>query len=183
MEHFYTLSPMSDGSSLSQDAIPASAAQGTIGIGPVRLPEAIDRPQMVIRISPNRLDVSEHHRWAGALDREIARVVAENLAFLLGTVPVVVFPWAAADTPSLRVALDIQRFDGKPGMEARLSVTWTISQAGAALHRQQSRLRQPVLQECHEALVAAQSRLLEDLSRQIAAVISGLGPSPATRRP
>ena len=179
IEQFYTLSAMDR---LAGAEVPAGRRHGVIGIGPVRLPDAIDRPQIVTRTSPNRLNISEYHRWAGALDGEIARVLAENLACLLGTDAVVCFPQETYDAPTLRVELEIRRFDGRPGQEATLDVSWTIVARSPAtvLHRQQSRLRETVSQDGYESLVAAQSRLLAALSRKIATAIDRVDPVAVT---
>ncbi len=178
-EQFYTLSAMD---CPARAEVPAGRRHGVIGIGPVKLPDAIDRPQIVTRTSPNRLNISEYHRWAGALDGEIARVLAENLACLLGTDAVVCFPQQTYDAPTLRVELEVRRLDGRPGQEAVLDVAWTIVARSPAtvLHRQQSHLREAVSQGDYESLVAAQSRLIAALSRKVATAIDRVDPVAAT---
>ncbi|MDH5298187.1 MAG: PqiC family protein, partial [Desulfobulbaceae bacterium] len=64
-----------------------------IGIGPVGLPEYLDRPQIVTRLTPNRLHLAHNHRWAEPLGQNIARVLGENLSPLLGTDRILLPPW------------------------------------------------------------------------------------------
>ena len=66
---FYLLTPMS--------AAPAVRGSGPIvGVGPVRLADYLDRPQIVSRAAPNRLQVSEVHRWGGSLQDNLLLVLA-----------------------------------------------------------------------------------------------------------
>jgi uncharacterized lipoprotein YmbA len=85
---FYTLSPL---------AIPGTEAEAAgqgvaIGVGPIKLPEHLDRPQIVTRTSRNELKLAEFDRWAGSLADDFSRVLAENLSILLSTDRVSVYP-------------------------------------------------------------------------------------------
>jgi uncharacterized lipoprotein YmbA len=171
--HFYTLSAMSETPGPQPIDVRTGRRPVVVGIGPVQIPEPLNRPQIVTRESPNRVELAEYDRWAGVLDREIARVVAENLSLLLDSDQMVAFPWEGLAAPTLRVALDIQRLDGRPGKEATLNVIWTIvtESQGEKEQRHRSVLHEAVSQESYASLVAAESRLLEALSREIAAAI------------
>jgi len=50
---FYTL-----GSTATADGA-ASSAPGSVMIGPVTIPAAVDRPEFVIQVAPNRVEVEE----------------------------------------------------------------------------------------------------------------------------
>ena len=75
-ERFYTLDAPE----------PPAAAQGapSIAVGPVTVPDLVDRPQIVVRGGPNQVHIVEQARWAEPLRSAIARVVAANLAAELG---------------------------------------------------------------------------------------------------
>jgi uncharacterized lipoprotein YmbA len=67
--------------------MPAPAPGGLsyrVGVGPVTVPAAVDRPQIVLRVDANRVALQEQSRWAEPLKESIPRVVASNLAVLLG---------------------------------------------------------------------------------------------------
>jgi uncharacterized lipoprotein YmbA len=79
-ERFYTLAPASG--ALPPAASPAAVAsqpRTSVAIGPVRVPDAVDRPQMVVREGPNRVEILEQQRWAGSLRSEIARALVAGV--------------------------------------------------------------------------------------------------------
>ena len=71
---FYTLS--------SLVAAPGEASQGlphlAIGVGPVTLPEYLNRPQIVTRVGSNRIALADFESWAEPLDGLFARILTEN---------------------------------------------------------------------------------------------------------
>jgi hypothetical protein len=103
-----------------------AAASYSISVGPVTIPVAVDRPQIVVRVGPNQVDIDEFNRWASPLQNDIARVIAENLVLMLGTPNVTVFPQTTAAGSSYRVAISVLRFDSIPGKEATLDAVWTV---------------------------------------------------------
>src|SRR5512137_2148110 len=70
---------------LNAAATPVAAGPviGSVAIGPVTLPDLLNRPQLVVRTGVNRVDILETHRWAESLRSEIPRIIAEDLALLL----------------------------------------------------------------------------------------------------
>ena len=66
---------------LSSTSTPAAASSElSVAVGPVAVPAAVDRPQIVVSLGPNRVWLDEFNRWAAPLQDDIARVVAKNLA-------------------------------------------------------------------------------------------------------
>ena len=162
---FYTLN--------SQVNAPEDAAADeniAIGVGPMELPQSIDRPQIVTRTGPSKLVVDEFHRWAGSLPEDILRVITENLSVLLKSNQITAYPWEGHFKPDYRIVLDVQRFDGSPGEEMVLNVTWTITDAGGrnALFVKKSMIKEPVAGMDFDALVSAKNQALATLSREIA---------------
>jgi uncharacterized lipoprotein YmbA len=66
--------------------------------------------------------------------------------------------------------MEVQQFDGRLGQYAQLVITWTITtqEARKILLVRKSLIREPVQGEDYDAFVAAKSRILATLSRQIA---------------
>lgn len=147
-----------------------------LGIGPVRLAAYLERPQIVARKSANTLKVEEFDRWGGTLEANITWVVAENLSRDLGTESVVTFPWERALLPGYQVTIDVRQFDLIRPDEVRLTALWRIlGPRGEKLHAiRKSDIREPVTREGFEAQVAAQSRALAQMSREIAEAIRRL---------
>jgi uncharacterized lipoprotein YmbA len=164
---FYTLSPLSSVSEV--DKTTGLGDNIAVGVGPLHLPKIIDRPQIVTRIGPNKINVDEFHRWAGSIYEDFLRVVTMNLAVLLQSNLVVAYPWEDYVDPDYRVYLEVQQFDGRLGQYAQLDITWTITgrEAREILLVRKSLIREPVRGEGYDAFVAAKSRLLATLSRQI----------------
>jgi len=168
---FYTMTylPMMEMESHEQSAIRGI----TIGIGPVQLPQFLNRPQIVTRSGHNRLTVSEFHRWGGYLDQDFLRVLAQDISILLPTNRVVEFPWDDRADTDYRIEFNVHQFDGQPGNSVLLNATWTIKERKGmeALYARRSIIRQPVSGNDYEALVSAHSQALAALSREIAAAI------------
>lgn len=140
-----------------------------IGIGPLKFPKILDRPQIVTRPAPGRLNLAEFRRWGGFLKDDFLSVMAENLTTLLGTDQVVVYPWPGGLDPSVRIEFDVHQFDGKLGDSVVLNVSWILKTQDQTdnTHLKRSTIVQPVLGPDYDALVAAKSKALEKFSRII----------------
>jgi uncharacterized lipoprotein YmbA len=160
---------------LSASPMPAPAPGGLsyrVEVGPVTVPAAVDRPQIVLRTDANRVALQEQSRWAEPLKESIPRVVASNLAALLGDVQVAADAQDAAVDADCQVKIDIQRFDSVLGEAATLEVLWRVSLAsGGTATNGRFLIREPARGQGYDALVAAHSRALAALSQDIAADI------------
>lgn len=150
---FYTLEPLI--SSVS------SSSGSAISVGPVTVPEAVDRPQMVLRTGTNQVTLAEQRRWAESLRSAIARVVSANLA-ASGT----------TTTAATTVAIDIVRFDSQLGVAIDLAANWRIRSGSDAARSGSMAWHEPVFGNDYADLAAGHSRALAQLSRQIAATIA-----------
>ena len=173
---YYTLNTLPE----MQQEIPAAVMDDTIaiGVGPVEFPKFLDRPQIVTRKSQNQIQVSEFHRWAGSFPGDFSRVLAKNISILLPTDRVAVYPWGDTFSPTYRIKLDVEQFDGRLGERVVLDVTWMVTdQEGTnKLLVRKSRIEEPVSDKNYEALVVAESNCLATLSRIIVEEIRKLGP-------
>jgi uncharacterized lipoprotein YmbA len=149
----------------------ASSAPGSVMVGPVTIPAAVDRPEFVVQVAPNRVEVEEFNRWVAPLSDAIARVVAGNLVVILGTPAVATAPLANFN-PAYLVTIDIQRFDSIRGQAAVLEAVWTVRKtAGGTTRSSRTVARETVQSDGFDALAAAHSRALAKLSGDIAAAI------------
>ena len=171
---FYTLNSLSTSGEHPQSV---AARQGiAVAIGPVAIPDYLDRPQIVSRSGPRELKLAEFERWAGSLEEDISRVLAENLSVLLAPDNVTVLRWGRDAYPfpaQYRVGVDVLRFDGTIGESVILSARWSVSreEEKKVLSAGESNVREPVGRPDYGALVEAMSRALETLGREIAAAI------------
>jgi uncharacterized protein len=150
----------------------AASAMGdlVIGIGPVRLPELLDRPQIVIRTGSNRLQLAEGRRWAESLSENITRVLRENLAARLATERIVYYPWSRAAAVDYQVVIEILRFEGEGYNKAHLEAIWSIQGRNGKILLPQRRVayQAAAAQPDFEGLVQALSETLSRLCREIA---------------
>jgi uncharacterized lipoprotein YmbA len=165
---FYLLNSISD-SGLETQAV-TKLKNATVGVGPLEFPEYLHRPQIATRTSNHQIQFSEFHRWGEPLGDNFSRILAENLSILLSTHRLVAFPWRSASI-DYQVEVEVTRFDGSLGEQAHLEARWTIfgKEGKEALLMKKSSLRETVATENYEALVMVMSRLVERLSREIAA--------------
>ena len=165
---FYTLSPLSEMESTA--AVSAQTEYGTIGVGPVNLPQYLDRPQIVTRISPNRFEFAEFDRWGGALKDDFTRTLAENLAHLIPAERVAMHPWRRTTALDYQIPVDVIRFDGEKGKDIILNVEWQIlsNDGDTQLLSKRSTFKETVAGTSYEGMVAAQSRAVAALAQEIA---------------
>jgi uncharacterized lipoprotein YmbA len=164
---FYTLEP---GAQLENTV--AATTVPTVVVGPITLPEVVDRPQLVMRVAANRVDILETLRWAEPLKSEIPRLIAENLGRLLGSSRVSSYLQHAGTDADYRVLVDFQRFESAPGEAVTVEAVWSLRRAtGGTPKTGRSVVREPVGAEGYDPLVAAYGRALLAVSRDLARAI------------
>jgi uncharacterized lipoprotein YmbA len=161
---------------------PAAAPEGknfsdnrcvSIGIGPVAIPDYLDRAQIVTRVTPNEIKLAEFERWAEPLKDSFAQVLAKNLSTLLCIKEISFFPWRREIPRDYRIEVKVIRFDGSPGDKVVLEAWWTLLSGDGKilLQSKRSNFTEPVGDRDYKSLVSGQSRNLASLSREIAEAI------------
>jgi len=168
---YYTLAP------LQPPAVKAvSVPTFTVAVGPVIIPDLLQRPQIATRTNDQQISFSDFHRWAGALADETKRVLVVNLNGLLAGMRAAVSTDDMAIDPDFRVVVNMNRFDGLPGSSVWLNAVWTIKEQKGkiAIAVNQSVIEEQVSGLEYLDLVSAQSRAIGQLSRAIAAELEKL---------
>jgi len=145
-------------------------------VGPISLPDSVDKPQLVVNSSDNEVKLYEYHRWAGSLKSDVARVIVAHLSRDLGTSNVWSFSQTTQTNFDFQVLIDVQNLESKLGNSVVLDVLWTIKPKNSLTdingdkHSKMGRslIRVPVTSPEIEALVAAQSRAFALASADIA---------------
>jgi len=184
---FYVLSTI-------PDKAEGTAANVSVGVGPINLPQYLDRPQIVTRLSSNQLVVGEFDQWGGQLDDNFARTLAGNLSVLLQTDQVQLYPWKDEASLTYAVTVDVINFEQDVDGSSLLDVYWSLIDArservklrrhatyrepgGTPITEGQARSQGGLLGESkarpYDGVVAAMSRNLGALSRDIAKAIQG----------
>lgn len=144
-----------------------------IGLEPVNIAPYLDRPHIVTRTGNHKLELSEFNRWVESLKDSVSRVVAVNLSNSLKTNRVYLLP-RHNKTPHLdyQITIDIVRFDGQLGGNARLTARWSLyDKQGNLLIAKVSIITEPTSGEGYEYLVAAENRALKKLTLEISDMI------------
>ncbi|MHC1725980.1 MAG: membrane integrity-associated transporter subunit PqiC [Syntrophobacteraceae bacterium] len=165
---FYLLRPMVEQSAPVGDL---SGSASVIGLGPINLPEYLNRPQIVTTSGTSELELADFHRWAEPLEQNFSRTLAENLSAQLPESRVVLYPWDRSTAVQCQVKINVLNFSGESSRRALLDTRWTIVKAGKVIVEKHSVFEQPLKSAEVEELVLAQSRTLADLSKAIAEAI------------
>jgi uncharacterized lipoprotein YmbA len=138
----------------------------SVVVGPVSVPAAVDRPQIVVSTGPNQVRVDDYNRWASPLQSGISRVVADNLVSILGTPRVTIFPQTLSANAAYQAVVEVQSFGSALGEAATLDAVWTVRRVKDG-KRQMGRttVRESVPEKGYEALAAAHSRAVARLSQ------------------
>ena len=104
---YYALSTAGGVGSTAQDGA------ATLGLGPLRMPEYLNRTQFVTRTSGTEMQVDEFNRWAEPLSPSMHRIVAANVDRLRDDLTVIAFPYDAVirNIVDYRLHGDVVRFD------------------------------------------------------------------------
>ena len=167
---FYTLAPVTG------QGVEKRAADGlVIGLGPITLPQYLDRPGIVTREGANQMRLAELHQWAEPLEPLLTRIMAEDLYALLDASDVIPIP-QRGDVPLDRVVeVDIGRFDADAAGHVVLDARWRVYQGDnetllASGRSQVTEQGAPVPD--YTAIVAAMSRAVGQASEEIARAIA-----------
>ena len=170
--NFYMLSPLSP----SQVGTAAASAEGRIRIGLVTVvvPEYLNRNEIVVNLDNTVYRLAEFNQWAEPLNDNLTRVLEENLTNLLRGDSIDVFLASDSSIPAdYRLEVDVLRLDGNLGGQVALISQWALleTEEGGLILMRRSEYQELAADQTVKELVLAQSRVIENLSRDIAVVI------------
>ncbi len=156
-------------------AVDPSREPLSLRIGPVEIPDALNRNELVTRVGRNQVKLAPFDLWAGTLKQNFYRVLSENLSILLSTDQVVHHTFRTSMPVDYQIRVEVIQFDGRPGESVLLVARWSIYDGKGKnfLAMKKSRYDEPAAPG-YDGLVAAQSNALAGLSRDIAAAIEAI---------
>lgn len=165
--NFYTL-----GAAEKNATVTASNHTPSVSVVNISLPALVDRPQLVERVSGNRVEILESQRWAEPLKNGISRLLAESLSNRLGSDQVTAYPQYGAASPDFRVYIDIQRFESL-GDSVSVDANWSIRSRASEvpIKTGHSQVHESRGAEGYEALITAYNRAIVSLGNDIALAI------------
>ncbi len=139
-----------------------------IGLGPIRLPEYLDRFQMVVAVSENKYKLIDNHRWAEKLDQNVSLALFKSLPAQLGTDRMVRYPWPQRPGVDFQVKIDILEFNIDQIGQSRLVAQWSIKSKDKTLLNKRSSFTAEASSTDIDKMVEAQSVCLTKLGQEIA---------------
>ncbi|VUD53798.1 hypothetical protein TDB9533_01907 [Thalassocella blandensis] len=173
---FYSLFP-SKTASEKQFALPSGSSGSTalsLGVGPVVLPDFIDKPAIVGLTHTAKVKVYGYHAWAGDLSETIARVVGENISNHLQLNSVWAFPWDNRVRPDYQLRIEFENLSGVRGENVDLLLKWTLlnKKADTVLVSGKERLSQATSGNNVDAYVTTMNGLVNAASSLMAEKIA-----------
>lgn len=129
---YYTLAqgPAATGASVATPAAP-NTEPIWIEVAPVRVPERLNRPQLVVRDTRNGnsneagLRLLDLARWSSPLPDEMRDALSQRLQASLGAVDT--YQQGLADvSPVYRITTEVVRLDADIGQRAGATINWTV---------------------------------------------------------
>lgn len=144
-----------------------SSTQMKIGVYDVSLPEYADKPQIVLQNPESpEITISEFNRWGTDLSVMVKNTFIEDLQKALPDSKV--YPLAYGTNFQYIVKIDVEKFTGWLNKQALFKVKWQIlNSRGKPIYTESSEYQTDV-GKTYALYVLAQSKLLADLSADIA---------------
>jgi uncharacterized lipoprotein YmbA len=155
-------------------AATAGDAKADVGLGKVSVAPYLSRAGVVVQVDDNRVREARYHLWAEPLRNGIAYYLEDRLSDLLGR------PLAGSEAPQApryQIDIDVEEFHGTLDGEARLVARWSLIDTKTGIARVTQRLRRSttLLDDGYPGLVKAQTALLDELAREMAAALAEAG--------
>ncbi len=142
-----------------------------VGIGPISIPAFLKHSEVMIQLNPTQVEPSQWNRWAEPLDKNIPRIVSQNLTALLDNNNLMKYPWYAHEAPDYQVEINILNFIITSDHKIQLSVQWEVmeTQGQKREWNQKTDITIPSASSDMATLVGTMSEALTVLSQDIAA--------------
>jgi len=170
--NFYMLSPLSP--TQAGTAHESTEARIHIGLETVVIAEYLNRNEIILNLDNTIYQLAEFNQWAEPLDENLTRVLEENLTNLLQGDSIEVFLISESSIPlDYRLEVDVMSLDGNLGDQVALVAQWALleTEEDALILVRRSNYQELAADSTVKELVLAQSRMIENLSRDMAAAI------------
>lgn len=156
------------------------ASDTLIGVGPVKIPEYQDRPQIVTQGKEKMLTFAQFDRWGESLDRGIERLIGEDLTTMLPGAKFTLYPWNLSLPVKYQVVVEIVQLDSELDKDMFLVAQWLVidAQTMKTLIIKRSEFRQPIMPQNYSGLAKTLSMACASLSSEIANALATLEARP-----
>lgn len=147
-----------------------------IGLGPIRVPDYLDRPQIVTALSEQEYKLSEDHRWAERLEVNLARVSLENLSHLIPNSQVVLYPWPKVPTPDIEISGYIHTLHVDATGQVRMHASWNLRYGKQTTVHHRFTCSLPTSHTDYSKIVAVESECIGRWNRDMAEAVRNVTP-------
>ena len=123
---FYVLNPV------AAEPRAATFDGSPIVVGDVRIPDYLDRPEMVRRVGENQIDVSTVDHWGGPLGSMIRDTLRRDLESRLPSASIDLSNHPGRQAPYRVLTVSIQDFVSGPSNAVTLAADWTVQPHGSS---------------------------------------------------
>jgi len=143
-------------------------------VGPVDIPQYLDRPQIVTQDDKGMVNIAQFDRWGESLDAGIMRLIIEDLHLMLPGATFETFPCNYAIPLNYQIIVEIQQLRGNLKGDLLLVAQWSIINANTQkmLFTKRSELSRQVSPNNYSGLADALSKSVSSLSGEIAQNLS-----------
>jgi len=135
--NFYILTANSSANSVTKNAENNSTSntkvddensvnKSVVGVGPITVPDYLQRSPIAYSMTNNHLIVSSVDQWSEPLDKAIGRVMAVNLSRLYPSRSTLTFPWRIESKPQFAIRISIIELNRQSVDQAVLEADWTL---------------------------------------------------------
>jgi len=141
-----------------------------VGVWQVKLPDLLDRSEIVTRDNPFKITMADFSWWAGNLSENMTLLIVAQLSQHLQSNRVVTSPWPSYRKNDYQVITRIERFDGELGGEVVLRGLWSLLDGDGTkeLSRQVFEFKTNTADLTYQEMAEAMSRLTVQLAQQLA---------------
>jgi len=177
---FYMLSALNESQISKRMDI---ASDVLIGVGPVKIPEYQDRPQIVTQSKDETLKFAQFDRWGESLDLGVERLIAEDLTVMLPGAKFTLYPWNLTIAVKYQVVVEIVQLDSELDKDLFLVAQWLVidAQNTKTMIIKRSEFRQPIKPQNYSGLAKTLSTACATLSSEIAEALATLENKPENK--
>ena len=151
-----------------------------IGVGPVKIPEYLDRPQIVTQSKEKMLKFAQFDRWGESLDLGMVRLIGEDLSAMFPGAKFTLYPWNLSIPVKYQVVVEIVQLDSELDKDLFLVAQWLVidAQNMKTMIIKRSEFRQPITPQNYSGLAKTLSMACASLSSEIAEALVTLEAHP-----
>ncbi len=135
-------------------------------VGPVQLPEYLNRRGITIQIDSNQIQTANHHFWAEPLEEAISKVLVRDIANLASGVTVDRDAGRWTGSGDCRLRIEFDKFHATDRSRVVSSGRYWVSSSDSEV-KQEFEVTQTLSADGHANAVAALRRSLRTLATQI----------------